>query len=350
MQFFNKNSKISIFYDILAKSSLKSKINLFKNIKDYYLEPTIISFSPIFLQIEPTTFCNLKCKFCHNVDLKNKTYISFEKFKYIISQFPYVKKINLVGLGEPLMNPDLIDIIAFLNQQNIKVGFATNTMLLDEKISKRLIDAGLSWIYFSIDSADPQSFETLRIGANLKQIINNIKNFIKLNNNVVETGIATVIGKHNIDSFSNIIDLTHSLGINKIFTQTIHFWGREDYKNKFFNYSLQKEPFIQKLKKIAQYARSKNIRLIFENIPDKTKSRGCKWPWKSLYITVDGYITPCCMHGADPNIINFGNIFEQNINNILNSEDYQNFRKQLKSHTPPQICKNCTSYYKTLKI
>ena len=50
----------------------------------------------------------------------------------------------------------------------------------------------------------------------------------------------------------------------------------------------------------------------------------------------------------DPDVINFGNIFEKPFNEIWNSPSYQEFRRKLRSDTPPEICIDCTSYYDKL--
>jgi radical SAM protein with 4Fe4S-binding SPASM domain len=66
----------------------------------------------------------------------------------------------------------------------------------------------------------------------------------------------------------------------------------------------------------------------------------CLWPWWSCFITVDGYLTPCCSR-PDPSIFNFGNLIERSFETIWNSSQYVQFRAMLKSGKPPAVCKDC---------
>ena len=102
--------------------------------------------------------------------------------------------------------------------------------------------------------------------------------------------------------------------------------------------------------KIIELAKKEGIDFDYWNIPDKGSRRVCKWPWKACYITVEGYITPCCIHGTNPKVINFGNIFEQGFENIWNCPEYMEFRRRLKSENPPEICIDCPSYYRKIKV
>jgi radical SAM protein with 4Fe4S-binding SPASM domain len=47
---------------------------------------------------------------------------------------------------------------------------------------------------------------------------------------------------------------------------------------------------------------------------------------------------------STPDRINFGNIVEQGVEKTWNSETYQEFRNQLASDEPPEICRSCSLY------
>ncbi len=65
--------------------------------------------------------------------MKTSLALSLEKLKFIMKQFPYLRKISLVGVGEPLLNPELFEIIRWAKKERILIGFATNGMLLTKK-------------------------------------------------------------------------------------------------------------------------------------------------------------------------------------------------------------------------
>ena len=111
------------------------------------MEPANVGSRPIFVQIEPTIDCNLRCTTCINPTLKRDTRtLSLSKFKEIIGQLPYVQKISLVGAGEPLLNPELFNIIDYAKSKGLTIGFATNATLINNTIAHRIIDSGLDWL------------------------------------------------------------------------------------------------------------------------------------------------------------------------------------------------------------
>ena len=59
-----------------------------------------------------------------------------------------------------------------------------------------------------------------------------------------------------------------------------------------------------------------------------------------MFIGACGNVIPWCIL-ADLGTLNFGNIFEENIREIWNSNKYKNFRKMHKNGKIPDICKAC---------
>ena len=82
-----------------------------------------------------------------------------------------------------------------------------------------------------------------------------------------------------------------------------------------------------------------------ENIKGKDKWNfpDCFWVQNGIYTTVEGHVKMCCLNtGAKP----FGNLFEQSIEDIRNSEDYSNVREGCLTNKPTKHCVNCS--YKEL--
>ena len=77
--------------------------------------------------------------------------------------------------------------------------------------------------------------------------------------------------------------------------------------------------------------------------PDTPGSKRCDWPWRGAYISYQGYAMPCCMVST-PDRIHFGNVAEQDIEAVWNSPRYHEFRDQLSSDEPPEVCRSCSIY------
>ena len=86
-----------------------------------------------------------------------------------------------------------------------------------------------------------------------------------------------------------------------------------------------------------------NINIFKENLLNFKKQ--CKWPWNSSYIDNNGDVSPCCILG-DSKVKSFGNINNDNFSNIWNSENYQQFRNDIKNNKIPSFCKSCYSEFK----
>jgi radical SAM protein with 4Fe4S-binding SPASM domain len=72
----------------------------------------------------------------------------------------------------------------------------------------------------------------------------------------------------------------------------------------------------------------------------------CDWPWTGAYISYEGYMMPCCMVST-PDRLNFGKVSEHALPAIWDGDEYNNFRDQLDSQNPPEICRSCSLYWGT---
>ncbi len=149
----------------------------------------IVSDFPLHLDVEITTICNLLCPMCPRTQMVEKNHFSnlgimkTDDFKYIIDQGSEnsLCSIKLNYLGEPLVHPNLVEMVRYAKDKGIvDVMFNTNGALLTEKVSKHLLDAGLDKLFLSFDSPDEEQYEQIRIGAKYEVVLENIQNFFKL--------------------------------------------------------------------------------------------------------------------------------------------------------------------------
>ena len=340
--------KFTIIKDSIILNKMGGVFNLIRTARTIFSEPLYTASFPIYIQIEPATICNLKCKMCIAPYWeKREPYLSLEKFKIITEQFPYLRKISLVGAGEPLLNPDIFEIIRWAKSRKILIGFATNGMLLTKRNIGNILNSGTDWLNISVDGATKETHERIRQGGDFDLVINNIKELVEAKkDNKTDISLWFLGMRDNIEELPQMVKLASGLGIKKLNMQTVHYWGRQDWKLRLDGQRL--DDGLVKLKSIIleaiTTAKKYNILFNYVNTPFNKSKRVCKWPWKSCYITVEGFVTPCCLHGSDPNNINFGNIFIDDFRDIWNNRAYQEFRKMLKSDKPPSLCVGCTGY------
>lgn len=302
---------------------------------------------PKRLDLEPTTRCNFHCKICQRTYWdREELDMQFQQFKHIIKQFPDLQQLKIQGMGEPLLNRAFFEMVSYSKSLGIDhVSTYTNGSLLNYgHNAKSLIDSGIDQVRISIDSNVKESFEKLRPGSNFQALISNVKAFteLALHHQHPAVEIWTVVTHENIDQLTGIIDLANELLIRTVHFQTIMntFDYKDEIQEKLLCFRVRKEELMSKINYAVQYAAEKSIALVIQKSKSHTRKNPCHWPFDSAYITVEGFVVPCCTI-ADPNIINMGNVLEEPFEKIWVNNRYQNFRESILKNYIPKPCKNC---------
>src|SRR3989338_3188320 len=167
---------INIALHSLRSSGAAGFKNLTRAYKNLHEEPLEMSSYPLIIQIEPTLHCNLECRMCVSpISTREKRHMRLDEFKRAVDGMPFLRKISLVGAGEPLLNPDIFDMISYAKSKGLLIGFATNGMSLTNDIAEKIIETRVDWINISIDSADKTRYETIRNGADFNVLLRNVK-------------------------------------------------------------------------------------------------------------------------------------------------------------------------------
>ena len=112
--------------------------------------------------------------------------MSNEVFETIITKFcdkniGGIITINLVGIGESLLDPGLAAKISYARSMGFNsICVPTNVSLLDEKKSGELLDAGLAEVIFGIDSIEREVYERIRTNLNFEAVMQNAHRFIEM--------------------------------------------------------------------------------------------------------------------------------------------------------------------------
>ena len=316
-------------------------------------EPSVPKGPPIFLQVEPTILCNLECAFCINPYLpRARATLTLNKFCEMLDQVPSVSKISLVGIGESVINKELWQMIRYAKSKGIEIGTTSNGTILTDAMVKEICDSGLDWLNFSIDGATKATYEKMRPGATFEQLLENIKRVVNAidGRRVPALSVWFLATRDNIAELPDMVPLVKNLGIRSLNTQGVHYWGNEDW-HEGARAANDIPNLISILQTTRDCAEDQGVRFAFHNFPDPNAERACKWPWTGSYITADGFVTPCCENGSDPDKINFGNIFTTPFDKIWYGDAYREFREQLRSTDGrPPICIDCPSYHQKISL
>lgn len=306
---------------------------------------------PFKLKIECSSICNLRCKMCplSNGLKREQGLLKFENFKYIFDQINPAY-LNLTGIGETFLNPDLFEIIKYAKKKKAMVKLDTNGTLLNKENIEKIIETNIDIISISIDGVDKKSYEKIRIGAKFENVKENVKNLVKqrnLLNSKSQIHMFFVLQEDNIEKLPEFIKLGKELGIDYMAGSFVVTLGaNKNNKNKIFNYK-KNEKLINQTKEFIKEA---NFEISVGPLLEYLQYMGekefynhdkpCYMPWYSTFITWDGWVNPCDF-SCDNEMV-FGNVFQEPFKKIWNNEKIRNFREQiLKNRSSINICNGC---------
>lgn len=274
------------------KNGIKGLANLIKSYWVLREEPEIVDAEILTAIIEPTIRCNLNCITCsESIRGRTKKDMDLLKFKRILDQFPYLIKLALQGVGEPLLNKDLLLMIQLAKERQIYVYFNSNGTILNDEISDHLIQSGLDLINFSVDGGTKEVYEKIRRGASFEDFYQKVKRFMELKGNrpLPETNAWFVLNQYNENDLIPTAYFVKKMGIQKLYIQKMHRWGegeKRDIEGREGSLELAgRKRAVERL--------SKEIGVSVEwlwNIEEKEDSiRRCQAPWYTTYITVEGF-------------------------------------------------------------
>jgi radical SAM protein with 4Fe4S-binding SPASM domain len=148
----------------------------------YVLRRPWVPGGPLTLAIESTAKCNLFCPMCprENIHFPPRD-MELPLFKKIIDEGKNFLEFAVpYGVGEPLLNPEIFDMLAYCKQVGVPSGISTNATTLTEESSRRLIRAGLDYIIFAFDGATKATYEKYRKGAEFEKVRSNILTFLRV--------------------------------------------------------------------------------------------------------------------------------------------------------------------------
>jgi MoaA/NifB/PqqE/SkfB family radical SAM enzyme len=205
--------------DVVARYGLRpgAKVRLDEGNNFVRMHRPVTHLTKVY--IEPTVACNLDCITCFrnawDQPIGRMSEATFEKILEGLKALDPIPNVYFGGIGEPLFHPKTIDWIAEVKALGVKVELITNGTILVERKARELIDSGLDVLWVSIDGASPETYADVRLGAELPNIITNLRRLTKMRKAghypKPEIGIAFVAMKRNINDLPKVIKLGRSL-------------------------------------------------------------------------------------------------------------------------------------------
>ena len=282
---------------------------------------------PLTVNLELVNRCNLECVMCHQGyrnDAEQSTLDEntldkvFKDFKE--NQLPAL----MLTISEPLLYKKIGKVLERAKQSEVMdVILFTNGSLLDENRSKMILNSSVTRLFISLDAATQETYNNVRVPVakrllkenRLNYVESNIKNFIKMRNNLNKklplvrvSFVALKENLHEVESF------------------------KKKWENIVDSVEIQMERPPELFSKIEEGDFGKFNK---KNI----KKYECVKPWEDMAIYADGAVTPCCAFIARK--IPIGNVKKNSIKELWNGEKMKIIREGLSNNDPIKACQLC---------
>lgn len=341
------------------------------------------AFNPLSVTLLVSYRCNLRCKMCfyYNEVERDKTCkliedrtqqeLSLPQIKDLIDQCADMKvKIFTIHGGEPLLYPNIFKISKYAKDKGMMVNFVTNGTLVNENMAKKIIDAEINHITFSLDGPEKIHDEVRSIPGTFTRLMAGIKILKDMETSgakIPALSVSTYVSAINQKRLAQTLRVVNKTGIkdwgvglithnsDKMAVATRNILGLEgeghgnlgELKDEVKNINLDILNNQREACRIINEGKDYNLSIIFPSKEainnyynsDWNEVSKCVCRWSRTVISPYGEVFPC----VNMSMINclVGDIKKQRLKDIWNGKEYVNFRKELKKHGVLPICSKC---------
>jgi len=145
---------------------------------------------PPCVQIEPSSICNYRCKFCFQSNIEfsgpkssHMGLMSLDNFRAAVDFIKgKVEILSFASRGEPTLNSIFPKMMEYSSDKFLSLKINTNVSLLTEESIHALLSGNPKTIVFSIDAANKIAYEELRVNGKYEHIIRKLRLFTSIRN------------------------------------------------------------------------------------------------------------------------------------------------------------------------
>jgi radical SAM protein with 4Fe4S-binding SPASM domain len=270
-----------------------------------------------------------------------------------------------VGLGEPLLHPQVVRLVADATASGRNVGLVTNGTMMDRDMARRLLTAGARRITFSLDTTDERLAADLRPGTDVSRVIENIAVFVEeirgranRHERIPSVAVFCALSTANAASFEQFIERVVALGIRALMVSDLNFqenrlrtlWQAADPDaidgiDRGVRLAFRKGLIVLSVRGLEELGLERRYRQWLLVPPSSLWQRSvkhtyCASPWQTIPVGVDGHVTLC---DCQPQL-RLGNVLNDPLTSIWNSRILVDYRRRMQSGHPPDACLTCPRF------
>jgi MoaA/NifB/PqqE/SkfB family radical SAM enzyme len=319
-------------------------------VRDYY--DNHIPIAPIHIDCGITKKCNMLCTYCYGkMQVLNGAIMSKEALldNLIRSAAKIgVRSLGFIGDGEPTMNPHCFDGLKLGKELGISMAMSTNGILLDTREKQEITLKSCDWMRFNISAFSKWGYFNIHKSHKRDDVFNNVRNLVRLQKELgtnCDIGIQMVFDPATM--LEEVIPLSNfaiDAGVNYFVIKQCSL--PDDGETGIAKVDIGRytdEDVVAILKK-AEDLSNDNTQIIPKwNILEMTEK-----PYKRCLsipliseVSGDGGFYPCgYFFGGSHKEMEFGNLHDNTLEEIINSDRYWEIIKHLEEkHEVGKDCK-----------
>jgi len=178
--------------------------------------PRVLS-APMSIGLFLTTACNLRCAHCFTTTNKGRARdgLPLDKIAALFAELERAgaPRLILVG-GEPLLRPDIFEIVAEADEHHLDVILSTNATLITEEAARRLAASNLSKVQVSLDGPDAASHDAHRGAGTFDKACRGARRLLEAGAHHVT--LRVTITRQNLERMADFATLADKLGAHSL--------------------------------------------------------------------------------------------------------------------------------------
>jgi len=300
---------------------------------------------PVHIDVGLTKRCNMLCQYCYAKfqDLNGAVIQREALIDNLVKSAAKigVKSLGFIGDGEPTMNPDCFDALSIGKQEGLSMAMSTNGILLDNYFKQKITLDSCEWMRFNISAYTEKGYRSIHKSNKRDVVFKNVRDLVKLKKQIgskCDIGIQMVFDPTTmLEEVVPLAKFAISSGVDylviKQFSQPDI--GGDSGMVEFDPKMYSDENVIKVLKEAEDLTTDETDIIpkwnIMELQGDKPYDKCLSIPLISE-ISGDGGLYPCgYFFGGQRQDMCFGNIHDNTLEEILNSDHYWDIIKHLET-------------------
>lgn len=236
--------------------------------------PNIINAARHFFSSKPTqaTFlitdrCNSRCNWCNSWKRPLQKELTTEEIAEVFPKlYKFGVRLLILAGGEPLVRKDIFEVTRILTEIGFEVTIATNGILLDSDLARRLFENRKIRINVSLDTLDKEKYKAIR-GIDGLDVV--LKNLLEIKKNIPNKllRVTMTISNINVNEIEEIFNFCKE---NHLFFSPNPYFDKGEYRvgNKLFIYDkkIMAEHFKEVTNKFSNEMYFSGFNLVYDDL------------------------------------------------------------------------------------